>query len=136
MLLLTEQPSTQLSLLALSNLLTIPLCAYCAYRHADFRWAGAYLLGESLCMLAVEVYLFSNRSLPLPVDWAMIAVVGLMVAVYALVTVRLIYLGAKKVCFNLGSFLKRRGGKAVKKDTMSSMNYSKINNFKARGISK
>jgi hypothetical protein len=106
MLLLTEQPYAQLALLLAGNLLTLLLCLHSLY-HA-FRWSLFYLIAESLAMLFIEAYLLANQRLPLGIDYVIIAIMATMVILYALVTLRLVFISVKKVCFSIGYWLKKK----------------------------
>jgi hypothetical protein len=85
MLLLTESPFTQLILLIMVNTLTTLLCIYSVCHYPCFKWAGLYLIVESVFMLLVELYLLVNRELQDYSDYVMIALMGAMIGLFGCV---------------------------------------------------
>jgi hypothetical protein len=121
MLMLTEQPYTQLALLIIVNILTIILCVCALLEDSRFKWSLGYLIVESVAILLIEFYMLTNMSLPLEADYFMISLMGIMVTVYAIVSIRLIVLGLKKMCIALAQLLKKKMYNMVvnKKDSVS-----------------
>ncbi len=127
MLVLTEQPYTQLTLVIFYNLVLAGLCLLILlFEHSRCRWTSIYCLVESLGMFIIEAYLLANQRLPLGIDYFMISLMVFMISLYTFVSLRLIFFGLKRICFALGKWLK---GKKKK-----SMLRKSLNNFSSKSI--
>ncbi len=59
-------------------------------------------------MLLIEIYMLVNQHLPLGTDYFMITLMAFMISLYTFVSLRLLYIGLRKVCFSLGKWLKNK----------------------------
>jgi hypothetical protein len=131
MLMLTEQPYTQLALIIFCNLLaTFLSLRVLLLDHARHRFSALYGLIEALGMLLIEVYMLVNQHLPLGIDYFMIILMVFMVSLYMFVSLRLLFFRIRKFCLEIGKWLKDKRKKLISKTRIESIVSRKNINIK------